>query len=246
MERFSGTVAVVTGSSVGIGAAITKTLLERGLIVAGLARREDKLKQFKDELDKLGFKGKFYPVKCDITVEQDVIRAFDDINKNAGKITILINNAGVCPRVPIHDAGSEVIDSVFETNVKGTILCARQAIKVMRKNHTEGHIVNLCSIAGVVGWMFKLPIGLYSASKHAVKVVSDGLRREMILEKTKIKVSNISPGLVDTEMTAGHIPEDPYEHINVQDIANAVVVVLNTPPGVVISEMTVLPLHEMV
>ncbi|XP_065206078.1 farnesol dehydrogenase-like [Planococcus citri] len=246
MERFSGTLAVVTGSSVGIGAAVAKSLLERGLIVAGLARREDKLKQFKDELDELGFKDKFFPIKCDVTVEQDVIRAFDEITNKIGKITILINNAGVCSHVPIHDAKSEDIDSVFNTNVKGIILCARQAIKIMRKNSTEGHIVNLCSVAGAPGWIYQVPIGLYSSSKHAVRIISNGLRREMILEKTKIKVSNISPGFAETEMTAGFIPEGPLKRVDVQDIANVVISVLDTPPGVVIPEVTVLPLHEMV
>ncbi|XP_065206063.1 farnesol dehydrogenase-like isoform X2 [Planococcus citri] len=232
MERFSGTVAVVTGSSAGIGVAISKELLKRGLIVAGLARREDKLKLLKEELDKSGYKGKFHPIQCDITNEQDIISAFEKI-KTIGKLSILVNNAGVLQVERVHEISSSAFDSVFDTNVKGLVFCAQQAIKIMKENSIRGHIVNVCSIAGTPSWVPKLQLGIYSASKHAVKVISDALRREMILEKTKIKVTNLSPGLVETDMTEKYLPDDPDEYISAQDIANACIAVLDTPPSVV-------------
>ncbi|XP_065206064.1 farnesol dehydrogenase-like [Planococcus citri] len=245
MERFLGTVAVVTGSGSGIGAAISKELYKRGFTVVGLDINEINLQKLKKELNETEYAGEYHAIKCDIRDEQDVISTFEKIN-GIGKISILINNAGILRHTPIHEMTSEVFDSLFNTNVKGLVLCARQAIKSMKENSIQGHIVNTCSVCGLPGWIFNLNIAMYSAAKHAVKVITDGLRREMILNKTKIKVSSLSPGFVESGMTVGHLPSDPFGYIKSEDVANACIAILDTPPGVTISELTVLPTNEMV
>ncbi|XP_065203983.1 uncharacterized protein LOC135834074 [Planococcus citri] len=249
MERFTDKVAVVTGSSSGMGLAISTELVKHGIIVVGVARRIDRLKELAEKLNVAGKSARFYPLKCDITVENEIEKSFQWITSQLGPIAIMINNAGVLKPSLLKDVTGEMISQIFDTNVKATILWAKLAAQNMTNNSIEGHIINVNSIAGhmILGYNPNL-IQVYTASKHAQKVFSEALRRELVGQNSKIKITSLSPGAVKTEMlnefqtTAVSLP--PKKFIQPKDIADACVYVLNTPPNVLVSELTIMPLHQ--
>lgn len=142
MDRWRGKVAVVTGASAGIGAAIVKDLATAGLIVIGLARRADKIEQLKNELKDVS--GEIHSYQCDITSEQSIKTAFNWIVEKFGAIKILINNAGIFRYTSLLDenSGPSIIDTV-NTNLLGLLFCTREAFKSMNKSSDDAHIINI-------------------------------------------------------------------------------------------------------
>ncbi|XP_065203984.1 uncharacterized protein LOC135834075 [Planococcus citri] len=250
MERFANRVAVVTGSSSGIGSAISTELVKYGIIVVGVARRIENLQKLADELNEPGKPVRFYPVKCDVTVESEIENSFKWITSELSGIAVLINCAGTSHQTLLRDAHGESISQIFDTNVKASILCSKLAVESMMKNSIPGHIININSILSHVISnvdMFKRH-QIYSASKHALKVISGALRQELLDQKLNIKVTNLSPGIVATELTRRHLPTiDSLPSTDVmqpKDVADACVYVLSTPENVLVSELTIMPLHQ--
>lgn len=247
MDRFVEKIAVVTGTSAGSGEAIAKELLKYGVHVAGLARRIEKLEELcKEVKDTSIYKGKFYPIQCDVTKKEEIKSAFNYVFENLGPIHILINNAAVLEATYLTDAKPEMVEGSFDVNVKGVIMCTTQAVRNMRENKTEGHIINMNSVMGHTAFSIKPNIYmLYASTKQALRVISEGLRREMIEKKLNIKVTNLSPGYVKSEMTKGlTLPEGFEKNVLVpEDVAKACIICLDTPPKVVVSELTLLPMH---
>ncbi|XP_060515971.1 farnesol dehydrogenase-like [Cylas formicarius] len=251
MERWSGKVAVVTGASAGIGAAIAEVLVSQHLQVVGVARRLEKLEELAAKWP--GKNGQFIPLKGDISDKDDVLRIFKWIGDNVGPVSILINNAGVGKRTSIVNGNIDDWKTVMDTNFFGLAIASREAIKSMQDHHIDGHIVNINSTLGHV--VINAPNqNLYPASKHAVTAFTETLRKDLVAMKSKIKVSSVSPGFVDTDIwTANHLLED--EHIkevfktapklSSEDVANAVLAVLATPPHVQIVELIVKPVGEL-
>nr|CAD7204856.1 unnamed protein product [Timema douglasi] len=247
MERWSGKVALVTGASAGIGAAIVEELVKHGLKVVGLARRVDKVEKLAAGLKSA--RGKLYAVKADVTKEEEILAAFDWIKKNLGGVDILINNAGVGTGEALSEIGRESWQ-VLDVNVKGLSIFTREALKSMKERGVnDGHIIHLNSIVG-----HSIPgatsATMYHASKHAVTVLTEGLRRELVQLGSKIKVTSVSPGVVETEFANIYGPEmkkflykeNPVLHA--KDIADAVLYTLGTPPHVQIHEITIKPIGE--
>nr|CAD7404087.1 unnamed protein product [Timema cristinae] len=146
MERWLGKVALVTGASAGIGAAIAQELVKHGLKVVGLARRVEKVEKLAASLKSAP--GKLYAVKADIAKEEDIIAAFGWIKKNLGGVDILINNAGVGTSEPLSEIGSGSWQ-VLDVNVKGLSIFTREALKSMKERGVnDGHIIhiNRCSV----------------------------------------------------------------------------------------------------
>ncbi|XP_065206071.1 farnesol dehydrogenase-like [Planococcus citri] len=251
MEKFANKVAIVTGSSSGIGSAITTELVKHGVLVVGVARRIDRLKKIADDLNEPGKAARFYPLKCDVTVESEIEKSFKWITSEIGPVAIMVNNAGVLKPSLLKDVTAETISQIFDTNVKASILWAKLVVESMTKNSIEGHIININSVAGhmILGYKPNL-IQVYTASKYAQKVYSEGLRRELVSQNADIKVTNLSPGAVLTEMltefesAAGSLPASKI--IAPKDIADACIYVLSTPPNVLVSELTIMPLHQEV
>ncbi|XP_025837671.1 farnesol dehydrogenase-like isoform X1 [Agrilus planipennis] len=250
MDRWINKVAVVTGASAGIGASIAEKLVRNGIIVAGFARRVERVENLAKKLEDA--KGKLYGLKVDITVEDDIIKAFDWIKDNLGPVHILINNAGISRSGSLISGNAQTWKEILETNVLGLCVATREAVKNMKSNNVEGHIVHINSVAGHkhVG----LPhMNVYSASKYAVTALGDNLRDELRKNRLKIKVSSISPGLVITEihekaqLTGKEIQWIRNEPIlNADDVADAVSYVLGTPPHVQIQELTITPIGERI
>ncbi|XP_043269467.1 uncharacterized short-chain type dehydrogenase/reductase y4vI-like [Venturia canescens] len=247
MDRWSGKVAIVTGASSGIGADITEALVKNGVKVVGLARRVQRVRDIATKLK--GQKGTLYPMECDLSREDDILKVFQWTEKEVGGVDILINNAAVVFSEPIIDGSTENYRKIMDVNVTAVAICAREAIRSMKKHNISGHIINIASILGHNAEIFAYPISLYCASKYALVGMSHSLRNELSAAKMNIKVTCISPGAVKTDMivTAG-LPRDMLEKVPIltgKDIAEAVIFALSTPRNVQVKELIITPLAPL-
>ncbi|KAJ3651656.1 hypothetical protein Zmor_017681 [Zophobas morio] len=249
LDRWVGKVAVVTGASSGIGAAIAEFLVEKGLIVAGLARRSELIEQKAKELS--GKSGKLHAIKTDTAKEEDIVNAFKWIEKNLGHVHILINNAGVTKENSLRDGDAAVWKQTFDVNVMGLCIATREAVKIMSANKINGHIIHINSVAGHK--VVPMPgINVYTASKYAVTALAETLRHELNAVDSKIKITSISPGLVTSEMTTLNpvLGEkrrnlmNSFPILKAEDVAEAVGYVLSTSENVQINELTITPVGE--
>lgn len=191
MERWVNKVAVVTGASSGIGAAVSVDLVKAGMIVFGLGRRENLLKELQEKLPK-ELQSKFHPVVCDITDEDSVKEKFKWVDENFEGIHVLINNAGILRATNlIDDDNTFDIRSTIETNIMGVFYCTREAYRSMKCRNIAGHIVNVNSVAGhsVPLINSKFSANMYPPSKHAVTAMTDIYRQEFSSAGTDIKIS---------------------------------------------------------
>lgn len=192
MERWVGKTAVVTGASAGIGSAIAVDLANAGLNVVALARRKERLEELKSKVSKSS-RGSLHAVKCDVTNEQEIKDAFAWVEKNLGGVDVLVNNAGVIRGTKLIDKdNSQQIQDVVNTNIFGVVYCTREAFQSMKSRGSDGHIININSIVGHKVPYFVGNLGsfnIYPATKHAITAYTECLRQELIMEKTKIKVT---------------------------------------------------------
>lgn len=189
MERWQNRVAVITGASSGIGAAVAADLVKAGLIVAALARRETKLQENKKALP-AHLQSRYHPIKCDVTNEAEVKEAFAWIEKNLGGTDILINNAGVFHfGSNLTDAdSSEVVRNTLDTNVAAVVYCVREAFNSMKKRNFDGHVVLINSVAGHTDQRIA-GINMYIPSKHTVTALAKSYRHEFANAGTKVKIT---------------------------------------------------------
>lgn len=191
MERWQNKIAVVTGASAGIGAATCKALVEKGMIVVGLARRVDKMENQTRPLIAVEYQKNFHTQKCDVGDEESVKAAFAWIKEKFGGIDVLINNAGICPPSALMAPDNSVdVKNILNTNVLGVVWCTREAFRSMKERDVDGHVVIINSIAGhripnIPGFSFHM----YAPSKHAVTAMTEVLRQEFLTLKTKVKVT---------------------------------------------------------
>ncbi|XP_051164654.1 farnesol dehydrogenase-like [Leptopilina boulardi] len=240
MDRWINKVAVITGVSSGIGEALVKDLVKKNVNVVGLARRVDKMEKIKNHLK--NEKGAFYPIKCDVTKEDDILKVFQWIEKNFKSVDILINNAGIMfPDLCIENS-TENLTKVMDVNLIGPTIFIREAVRIMRANNTAGHIININSVMGQnVGFYENTSGAMYSPSKFAFKALSQVVELELQHVKSPTKVTTIFPGLVKTEMA----PEAALQimpYVDAEDICDGIIYALSTPPHVQIKEITITPL----
>nr|AEE61504.1 unknown [Dendroctonus ponderosae] len=242
LEKFVGKVAVVTGASSGIGKSIAESLGRNGLIVAGVARRLDRLQKLSKDLS--GEKGKLYAFQCDLTKADEIVSLFKNIAEKLGAIHVLINNAGVRYATSLIDGDFEKWKEVMDTNVLAVAACAREAISSMKQNNIRGHVININSSTGHF-----IPQGpdfaLYPASKHAVTALTETLRLEVNRHKLPIKITSLSPGFTKTEIPivaygkeAGEAFLENHTGLNPEDVAEAALYILATPDHVNVKELT--------
>jgi len=249
MNRWNKKIAVVTGASAGIGAAIALELVKEGMTVIGLARRAERAEQLKEKIPKHS-KGVFHARECDVRNEEDVKLTFDWIKKTFGGIDVLINNAGVTRSTNLIDIdNTQAIRETVETNIMGVFHCTREAIQSMRSRNVDGHIILINSIAGHHVPYFgpsSPSLNIYPATKHAITAMTEVIRQELQSQGTKIKVTSISPGAVKTEIfTPEQLEFLKFSpHLKSEDIAAAVLYVLGTPPHVQVHELTIKPVGE--
>lgn len=193
MKKLNGKVAVVTGASKGIGASIAKALAAEGasVVVNYASSREGADKVVAAIVAK---DGKAVAVQGDVGKAADVTRLFEETKKNFGRLDVVVNNAGIFKFDPLEEVKEEEFHRQFNTNVLGTILTSREALKYFAKE--GGNIINVSSVITTN----PLPhSSIYAATKGAIDVLTVGLSRE--LASRNIRVNAIAPGGVETEGT---------------------------------------------
>jgi 3-oxoacyl-[acyl-carrier protein] reductase len=215
-----GQTALVTGAGRGIGRAIAKALASKGARVFLAARTVSQLESAAEEIRCSGAAA--VPVPTDLSDERDIRSLFDRIGNEAGRLDILINNAGVGIYGPVVDFASADFDAVMRVNTKAAFLCCQQALRLMIPKKS-GTIINISSVVGFKGYPNQ---AAYTASKHALL----GLTKSLAVEAQEhgIRVSAILPGGVDTEMVAKARPDlDPKILLQPEDIAHTVLFLLS-------------------
>jgi NAD(P)-dependent dehydrogenase (short-subunit alcohol dehydrogenase family) len=199
-------VAIVTGGSRGIGAAIAKGLAADGYVVAvNYASNESAASQTVAEIVASG--GAAIAVAADVANEDDVVRLFETVDRRFGALTVLVNNGGVTAGMSrLEELTAAALERVFAVNVFGAFLCCREAVRRMSRSRggAGGAIVNVSSRAARLGgsgeWIH------YAASKGALDTLTIGLGREVAREG--IRVNAVAPGLIATELhAAAGLPE---------------------------------------
>jgi len=192
MVSLKNKVVIITGASSGVGKATAVAFAQKGAKVVLAARRIEKLKELKNHIS--SFNKNCIYFKTDVTVENEVIKLFNETEKQFGGIDILFNNAGRGLNSEIINISYDTWLSVIHANLTSVFLCSREAIKRMIQKKIKGHIITVSSIAGLYG---APSYAAYCSSKHGVT----GFQRSMKWEVRKhgIKVSTIHPGRIDTE-----------------------------------------------
>uniref|UniRef100_A0A182PHM3 Dehydrogenase n=1 Tax=Anopheles epiroticus TaxID=199890 RepID=A0A182PHM3_9DIPT len=243
MERWTGKVAVVTGASSGIGAAIAKDLAKAGMITIGLARRVERVDQLKQQLPKEAAV-RLHAMKCDVSIDTDIERTFQRITDTFGGVDVLVNNAGIVRQNNLLDVGTTAdLRAVMDTNVTGLVLCSQWAYKSMVERKVNGHIVHISSIAGHMVPNFP-KLNIYSGTKHAVRAITETMRQELRDAGTKIKVTSVSPGAVKTEILDSAVLPENMPFLEAEDISAAVLYAIGTPPHVQVHEIIIKPVGE--
>lgn len=154
--------------------------------MVGLARRKHRIEELADKL--VGKKGKLYAFEADISKEDDILNAFEWIKKNVGPVHILINNAGTARADLLIEGDTEKWKTVLDLNVLGLCIATREAVKNMRENNVDGHIIHINSLAGHSVPPFA-GVNIYPASKFAVTALTETLRQELNSIGSKIKIT---------------------------------------------------------
>lgn len=252
MERWNNRVALVTGASAGIGAAICRELVKYGLQIVGCARNVEGIKNIlKDDHVKKA-PGSIYAIKCDLTKEDEITAMFEEIRNKFGRLDICINNAGLSFDCPLLSGTTGEWRTMLDVNVLALCICTREAIKLMRENNIDdGQIIHISSMSG-----HRIPamdISMYAGTKFMVRALAEGLRRELKVTNSHIRVASISPGLVETEFEYRCYKDDPnkakdiYESIQcmqAEDIAKAAVYVLENNPRVDVNDILLRPVEQ--
>jgi 3-oxoacyl-[acyl-carrier protein] reductase len=192
MKRLQGKVAIVTGSSSGIGKAIALRFGEEGAKVVVAARRKSLCEQVARQICQKD--GDAYVIQTDVSHERQVDTLFEKTIQQYGRVDIVVNNAGIFGGRRIAETTTKAFDDVMSVNLRGTFFCCRAAFKHMKKQG-GGVILNMSSVAGVQAWA---GTGAYSASKHGVMALSRALAEEG--RPFGIRVSAICPGGVADEL----------------------------------------------
>src|SRR2546421_1164100 len=210
-QEIRGSVAVVTGASSGIGAAIARELARQGAAVVLAARRAGRVRDLAEEIVRQG--GRALAVPTDVAQRADVDRLVERTIEAYGRIDVLVNNAGVGGGSSIDD-GDAVMQQIVAVNLLAPARCIQAVLPHMRRQG-RGIIVNIGSVAGEIGVS-----ALYSGTKFGVRGLSDALRRE--LRRDQIAIVLVEPGFIRTEMTAGMRVPLPGPEVVARAVAGAI------------------------
>ncbi len=253
MSVLSEQVIIITGASSGIGEATARALGRRSARVVVAARRADRLDALVNLIVKEG--GHAVTAPCDVTDRAQVQGVIDTAIKHFGRVDVLINNAGIMPLAPLAECRMDEWDQMIDVNVKGLLYGIGCTLPIMLEQKI-GHIVNVSSVAG----RRVFPNGaVYCGTKHAVHVISEGLRGELAEQGAKdgnrIRVTTIAPGVVETELQGSihheqtRIGMQMYinsigEPLTSEDIADSILYALEAPPHVNVNEILIRPTRQ--
>jgi NADP-dependent 3-hydroxy acid dehydrogenase YdfG len=243
-NNIAGKVVVITGASSGLGEATARLLSAQGACVVLGARRVERIEALADELNGRG--GKALAIATDVTKRDQVQTLVDDAVRTYGRLDVMLNNAGLMPVSPLERLKVEEWDRMIDVNVKGVLYGIAAALPHMTSQRS-GHIINVSSVAG-----HKVRPGntVYAATKHAVRVISEGLRQEV--KPYNIRTTIISPGAIATELPNTTTDADlaqglrkVYENaIPADSFANIVLFAMSQPEDVDINEILFRPTRQ--
>ncbi len=238
MGKLDGKIAIVTGGNRGIGKAIAKGIAAEGASLTIAARDADLLKQTAEELREKGTK--VLAVPTDVTDESQIKSLFEKAMAEYDRLDILVNNAGAFDGGPIDELSTEAWDKVIGVNLRAPFLCTREAMRIMKAQGEGGRIINVGSISAHRVRPNSAP---YSSSKFGIW----GLTHVTALEGRPhgITASCLQPGNTFVERIQNR-PEPPAEPMmNVDDLAQAAVLMATLPPNMNMLEATVLPVEQL-
>ena len=247
MTDLKGRWALVTGATSGFGLATAHAIASQGCHVAITGRREDRLETAAREI-RDRHRVEALPLRFDVRELSQVRAALEGASGLLSKLDILVNNAGLALALePIQAGDPADWDQMIDTNVKGLLYVTRTVLPGMVERG-RGHVVNVGSVAGHQTYAGG---AVYSATKYAVRAISDALRYDVL--GTGVRVSNVEPGLAETEFSEVRFKGDRsraksvYEGLTplrAEDVADAVVWCLTRPPHVNIQSVLILPTDQ--
>ena len=233
-----GKVALVTGASAGIGLQLLKTLSASGIKCVGCARDISRIEQLTCGV--VGY-------KCDVRNEGEIKSMFESLLDKLGGVDILVNNAGLSHFAPLLSGATEQWREMLEVNVLGLSVCTREYLQQLKSRSVDtGYVINLCSMSGH-RILTDPNFHFYTATKYAVTALTEALRQELRAARSGVKVSQISPGLVETEFF-GRAKKDNEEakafyaanpSLNSDDICQSVLYLLSTPQHVSVHDILI-------
>ncbi|MFB7442117.1 SDR family NAD(P)-dependent oxidoreductase [Streptomyces mirabilis] len=251
-SKLTGTVALVTGASSGIGAATARRLAEDGASVALVARRKARLDGIAAEIEKAG--GTALVVEADITDRTQAEAAVQQAVEHFGRLDTLVNNAGLMLLGPVVGADVDEWERMLAVNVQGLLHTTHAALPHLLKAAETGprkvaDIVNISSIAGRVAWN---GYGVYNLTKFGVNGFTESLRQEVT--QRHVRVGVLEPGGVDTELGSHNNPEiqgamiapfyETTEVLTPDDIADGVAYMVTRPRHASIGELWIMPTDQ--
>jgi len=240
MSELKGKVVAITGASSGIGEATARHLAAQGAKVVLGARRDDRLKALATELEKAG--GEAEPLRLDVTRRDDVAAFVKRAQDRFGRLDVLVSNAGLMPLSLLDELKVDEWDRMIDVNIRGVLHGIAAALPVFRAAGS-GHFVNVSSVSGL---QVAPTTAVYSGTKFAVRAISEGLRQEA---GSKIRVTTICPGAVETELAGTISNPDLKKRINAfqaiaippATIARAIAFAIEQPADVDVNEIVVRP-----
>ncbi|AYZ72701.1 SDR family NAD(P)-dependent oxidoreductase [Fusobacterium necrophorum] len=247
-NRLQGKIAFITGATSGIGKATAIALAKEGVDLILTARREQLLLELKSHLEQT-YNIRVFTLRFDVRDSQTVKRSIEMLPLSWRNIQILVNNAGLALGLDKEYMNtSEDIDTVIDTNVKGMLYVTNAVVPLMLSRRKPSIIVNLGSVAGDSAYAGG---AVYCASKAAIKILSDGLRIDLI--DSPIKITNVKPGVVETNFSNIRFKGDEerakkvytgIQSLTPEDIADTIVYICNLPDNVQIPEITMTPMMQ--
>lgn len=247
LAKWKGHTAVVTGASSGIGKQIAADLAGAGIKTAAVARRKEKLEEIKLSL---GDRGElFTPFPWDLRDAESIPELFSSIEKTLGPVDVLVNNAGIGYREPLMSGDTLKWKEMLDVNVLALCVCTREAVTSMVKRQAAGYVIHISSMSG---HRITFEGGVYAGAKHAVKAMTEGLRRELRAAKSRVRVTALSPGFVETEF-AGKFHQDEekgrevysiYPCLQPEDMSRAVLFLLSQPEHVQYHDLLLRPTDQ--
>jgi len=237
-------IALITGATSGIGRATALKMAANNYDMIITGRREERLVNLKNAIEK-SYTAKVHILSFDIRDKQEVMEAIDSLPEKWKPIGVLINNAGLAVGLDhVQDGEIDDWERMIDTNIKGLLYITRKVAPIMIEKG-DGHIINIGSIAGKEVYEKG---NVYCATKHAVEALSKAMRIDML--EDNIKVTSISPGLVETEFSVVRFKGDKqkadntykgYTPLTGEDVAEVVVFTVNLPAHVNLNNIEITP-----
>jgi NADP-dependent 3-hydroxy acid dehydrogenase YdfG len=250
-QRLTGTAALVTGASSGIGEATALGLAVAGAAVALVARREDRLDALAERIRGAG--GRALVIVADVTDRAEATEAVERAAAEFGRLDTVVNNAGVMLLGPIEDAPVDEWERMLALNVQGLMYVAHAALPHLLKaaaGDPRG-VADLVNVSSVAGRVARSGSAVYNATKHAVGAFSEGLRQEVT--ERHVRVSLVEPGAVETELVSHNRDEvkesiagriGAIERLRADDISDAIAYIVTRPRHVAVNELLIRPTEQ--